>query len=127
MRAFCEVDRHPLELDRVSRALEPLLRNDEHGVVHVLELDGALRGYGVLTWGWSLESGGLEALVDELYVDVQGQGLGSTLLTSLLDAARAHGARAAFLETEAHNERVRRFYARHGFSEEPSTWMTRML
>jgi ribosomal protein S18 acetylase RimI-like enzyme len=32
-----------------------------------------------------------------------------------------------FLETEAHNERVRGFYARHGFAAEDSVWMSRAL
>jgi ribosomal protein S18 acetylase RimI-like enzyme len=29
-----------------------------------------------------------------------------------------------FLETEDHNEPVRRFYRRHGFRDEPSVWMS---
>jgi hypothetical protein len=32
-----------------------------------------------------------------------------------------------FLETEAHNERVRSFYARCGFEAEESVWMSRSL
>lgn len=127
VEAFCAADQHPFDRERVTPALAPLLQDDSLGVVHVLELDGLLEGYGVLTWGWSLESGGRESLIDELYVREQGQGRGSALLTALLDAARAHGARAVFLETESHNARVREFYARHGFGVEPSTWMSRSL
>jgi hypothetical protein len=32
-----------------------------------------------------------------------------------------------FLKTESHNERVRGFYARHGFAVDPSVWMSRPL
>lgn len=121
---FCEIDGHPFDEALVAGALAPLLDADDAGVVLVIEDAGVIAGYGVLTWGWSLESGGREALVDELYVDQRDCGHGSRLLVALMEAAREHGARAIFLETEAPNERVRRFYARHGFLVEPSTWMS---
>lgn len=125
---FCAIDGHDFDAVRIRSALAPLLASDERGIVLVsADAGGSLTGYGVLTWGWSLETGGLEALLDELYVDDRGRGTGSALLASLLDAARAHGARGVFLETEAANERVRHFYARHGFAAESSTWMARPL
>jgi hypothetical protein len=37
------------------------------------------------------------------------------------------GASTMFLETEAHNARVRRFYSRVGFVAENSVWMSRAL
>jgi len=45
----------------------------------------------------------------------------------VLAGAREAGARAVFLETEAHNERVRSFYQRHGVAVEDSVWMSRSL
>ena len=81
-------------------------------------------GYGVITWGYSVESGGRDALLDELYVRHRGAGIGSTALTQILDAAAKAGASRTLLETEAHNSRVRSFYTRHGFQPEDSVWMT---
>lgn len=124
---FCLADHHPFDARRVIAALGPLLESDEHGAVLVLDREGVLTGYGVVTWGWSLESGGREALIDELYVDERGAGHGSELLRALLARAQAHSATSVFLETESHNSRVRRFYARHGFAEEDSVWMARPL
>ena len=43
------------------------------------------------------------------------------------DAGRAAGALRLFLETEAHNQRVRGFYARHGPRADDSIWMSREL
>ena len=45
---------------RAESALTPLLEHDEFGAVDDDQ------GYVVITWGYSLESGGREALVDEI-------------------------------------------------------------
>ena len=125
--AYCAADRHAFDEDRVRGALAPLLDDDAHGTVLVAESGADLVGYAVLTWGYSIESGGVESLLDEIYVIEQRRGLGSALLVACLDAARAHGARSMFLETEAHNDGARRLYERHGFLAEDSVWMTRDL
>lgn len=128
VREFCAADRHDYDDERVRRALGPLLAGDEHGQVWLASPGGgAPCGYAVVTWGWSLESGGREALLDEIYVRKRGGGLGGELLTHAVRAAAAAGASTMFLETEAHNERVRGFYARHGFAAEDSVWMSRSI
>ena len=78
----------------------------------------------MVTLGYSIESGGVEALLDELYLDVRGQGLGSILLDRVLDEARNRGAQRLFLETEAANERARAFYLRHHFHQDDSIWLS---
>lgn len=123
VREYCALDRHEYDEGRIRAALEPLLRGDRHGIVLISDAGG----YAVLTWGWSLESGGREALLDEIYVAERGRGHGARLLEAVLEAARRAGAAAVFLETEEHNDRVRRFYQRNGFAAEPSVWMRRPL
>lgn len=126
VRAFYEIDRHEFDESVVRAALIPLLSDDTFGQVWVTD-DGGLSGYVVVTWGYSLESGGRECLVDELYVERRSNGSGARLLEVSLEGAKAAGARAVFLETEAHNQRVRSFYARCGFDLEDSVWMSRSL
>jgi ribosomal protein S18 acetylase RimI-like enzyme len=120
IREFYVVDQHEFDLERVLRGLEPLLADDTHGQVWLAE-DG---GYAVITWGWSLESGGREALLDEIYVRDRGRGVGRELLSHAMAAAARGGASRMFLETEAHNDRVRTFYAGLGFVPEDSKWMS---
>ena len=126
-QAYCLADRHDFDDERVRGALDPLLQDDTHGIVLVAASDRVLVGYAVVTWGYSIESGGPESLLDEIYVADPGRGIGSLLVTACLDAARARGARTMFLETEAHNEDARRLYARLGFAVEDSVWMGRAL
>jgi len=125
---FCAVDGHEFAAARVRSALRPLLVDDGLGQVWVLaDEGGGLGGYAVVTWGWSLEAGGREALLDELYVRERNQGVGALLLEAAAVGSRAAGASRLFLETESANAAVRRFYARHGFAAEGSVWMQRPL
>ena len=127
VRAFYDLDQHDFDAARIERGLTPLLADDTYGQVWVLDSAGDLVGYAVMTWSWSLESGGRDSILDEIYVETRSAGAGSRLLSAALVGARAAGARAVFLETEAHNERVRSFYQRHGFAVEDSVWMSRSL
>jgi GNAT superfamily N-acetyltransferase len=120
-RAFCDVDGHPFDVARARAALAPLLADDAHGVVWVTDFPKA---YAVLTWGWSIEAGGAEAVLDEIFVSERDGGVGAALIEHVLDDGRRRGLARIFLETEAHNRRVRRFYERHGFRADDSIWMS---
>jgi GNAT superfamily N-acetyltransferase len=124
VREFCDLDRHDFDRGRVCRALLPLLADDAVGQVWLLAEGASAVGYTVVTWGWSLESGGREALLDEVYLRRRGGGLGRVLLGHAMSAAALAGASRMFLETEAHNARVRAFYAGLGFTVEDSVWMS---
>ena len=119
---FCAVDGHPFDADSVRGALAPLLADEGLGVVWLI--GDPPEGYAVLTWSYSLESGGRDALLDEIYLRRRGEGQGSRALRGMLDDLRRRGITRIFLETEAHNERARRFYARNGFVVERSVWMS---
>lgn len=126
VEAFCTEDRHPFDADRVRMALQPLLRDDEHGIVWLIGGEPA-EGYAVVTWGYSIESGGRDALLDEIFVARRNRGLGEAAMQEILDDLAVRGLGRIFLETESQNLRVRRFYKRLGFVVEPSTWMSRDL
>jgi GNAT superfamily N-acetyltransferase len=127
IRDFNLMDRHPHDDDRVREALIRLLDGNEFGQVWQIATGDGARGYCVIAWSYSLESGGRECIVDEIFVTDRGRGLGAQLLEGALRGARRAGVKVAFLETEAHNERVRSFYRRHGFIGEDSIWMRRAL
>lgn len=125
-REYCEEDRHPFDEDRVRTAFRPLLADDAWGQVWMIG-EAEPVGYAVVTWGHSIEGGGKESLLDEIYVRDRRRGIGGRAMSEILEAARAAGARRMFLETESHNVTVRGFYARHGFAVEDSVWMSRDL
>jgi len=120
-QAFCDVDGHPFDRQRAHAAFAPLLDGDAHGVVWIVDSPPA---YAVLTWGWSIEAGGAEAVLDELFVTERDGGVGSALLEHVLADGRRRGLARIFLETESLNERVRTFYERHGFCADDSIWLS---
>jgi GNAT superfamily N-acetyltransferase len=121
-RGFCDTDDHPFDAQRARAAFIPLLADDSRGVVWIMD---PAEGYAVLTWGWSIEAGGLEAVLDEIFVTRRGEGRGTTLLDHVVTDGEQRGLSRIFLETESHNRRGRALYERCGFVAEPSVWMTR--
>ncbi len=121
---FYEVDGHRFDESTVHSGLVPLLDTERHGVVLVAgEAGGDLDGYAALVWSYSIESGGPDALLDEIYVRERGRGVGRELMDEVFRQVRARGMRRIFLETEPDNERARSFYAGLGFEVESSVWM----
>ena len=120
-RTFCELDHHPFDDARARAAFVPLLTDDTHGVVWVTDRP---ESYAVLTWGWSIEIGGLDVVLDEIFVSERGRGHGSSLIEHLVADAEQRNVTRIFLETESHNDRVRRLYERHGFVVDDSIWMS---
>lgn len=118
----------PLSREHISAALVPLLQQSALGEVLVAQ-EAVLIGYLVLSWGWGIESGGREALIDEVFVapGARAIGIASKLVSEALNEARARGTKAVFLETEDQNPRSRTLYERLGFEVEPSVWMRRKL
>ena len=118
----------PLEKSHLSKAANPLLLGNPHGLI-LVAADQALLGYLVMSFGWSIESGGKEALIDEVYISpkARNQGLGTGLAKLAIEHARAAGVKMVFLETEAENSRVRELYGRLGFILEDSIWLKKPL
>jgi ribosomal protein S18 acetylase RimI-like enzyme len=91
--------------------------------------DGEALGYGILCLGFSVEFGGVDAFVDELYVRPahRGAGLGGRLLDALEAEARGSGVVALHLEVDLDNPRALELYRRRGFAEHARRLMTRRL
>ncbi len=124
---YCAADGHRFDATVARAGVEPLLAGDAHGVIWLAELDRVVEGYAAVTWGWSIEVGGLDVVLDELYVRRRDRGIGSRLLDHLERDCIERGVERIFLETEQPNERARRLYARHGYSADTSIWMAKEL
>ena len=126
--ALVEMQREFYREDRIThgaanaRALHRLLRSPLAGVIWVIETTGARQrakvGYLVLTIGYSLERGGRDSFIDELYVrsEWRGRGLGTLAVATAEAGARRLRVRAVHLEVDTTNDRARRLYERVGFT-----------
>lgn len=120
---FYEIDGHAFDGETVVAGLGPLLQSDQYGLVLVADDGGPLDGYAAIVWSYSIESGGRDALLDEIYVRRRSRGIGRLLMEAVFAEVRSRGMRRVFLETEPANQRARDFYAGLGFEVEDSIWM----
>jgi hypothetical protein len=98
-------------------AILPLLEGSPHGAIWLIGPRRAPVGYVVVSFGWSVEFGGLDAMVDELFIRsaVRKRGMGGETLDGLAKALREGGIRAMHLEAKLEDETLRRFYKRARF------------
>ena len=111
-------------------AIMPLLKGSPHGAIYLAGPSKAPVGYVVLTFGWSLEMGGMDGFVDEIYIrpGVRGRGIGTEILTSLPAQLAGFGLKAVHLEVDRDKPDVQRLYQKMGFeARDRYVLMTRAL
>jgi GNAT superfamily N-acetyltransferase len=129
VREFYIYERLKLDERRYRELGLELIERDELGRLLVIELDNELIGYAVVGFGFSLEFGGRDALLDEFYVqeEYRGHGIGGRVLTAVEELCRAKGIRAVHLEADYVNARVHEFYKRQGFRDHERHLMTKWI
>jgi len=120
-----------LEFDALvsRRGLEMIAAGTPLALLWLIEEGGKSVGYLCVTAGFSLEVGGGDFFLDEIYVvpDARGRGLGSQALDFAEGAARDFGARRICLEVTRQNKRARKLYADIGFEEHDRHLMSKPL
>ncbi len=98
--------------------LAPLLEGIPHGAAYLIGPNRAPVGYVIISFGWSVEFGGMDAFLDEIYLRpaVRGRGIASETLHALPVALAGAGIRALHLEVDKDNEPAKRLYTRAGFT-----------
>jgi GNAT superfamily N-acetyltransferase len=91
VRAYYLEDGHNFHEDRQPPALAALAADEPLGRAWLVRQGERPVGYAVLTWAFSVEGGGREACLDELYLvpEVRNRGLGRRVLALLEAEARA--------------------------------------
>ena len=120
---------YALDPAAAARAFERLLANEELGRVWLADADGETAGYVVLTLGYSMEYGGRDAFVDDLYVrpDHRRTGVGKALLAELLRECETLGVHALHLEVDRDNAPAQALYAAQGFRDNHRQLLTLRL
>lgn len=115
---------------RRRTALLPVLEGSPHAAAYLIGPPRTPIGYIVISFGWSLEHGGLAGTVDEIYIRpaVRGRGIGTEVMSALPRALAGAGLRALHLAIRRENLKARRLYERlHFVSGEEDILMTLKL
>ena len=110
-------------------AFRRLISDPALGRIWLLERDSVVAGYIVLAFCFSIEYGGRDAYVDDLYVrkPFRRSGLARLGLETLIDDCRRRSVRAISLEVEPKNVGAKRLYAKTGFGHNRRQLMTLRL
>lgn len=117
MRAYYAFDSHDFDEAVVTRTLAEFLRHPEYGRAWFIESDGVVAGYMAMCIGYSLEFGGRDAFVDEIYLHepFRGQGIGRRALEHMIAEAKRLGIVALHLEVDHDNANAQKLYRALGF------------
>jgi GNAT superfamily N-acetyltransferase len=131
MREFYAETGMPLDPGVARRAFATLVGDPRLGRVWILQ-DGDGRGtagYVVLTLGYSMEFGGYDAFVDDLFVrpPYRSRGLGRAALDTVIGECRSRDVRAVHLEVDRNNGVAKRLYGAFGFVDHDRELLTRTL
>lgn len=129
MRAYYAFDGHDFDAARTEATLAEFLSSPDHGRAWFIEEDGAVAGYMVICFGYSLSFGGRDAFVDEIYLHepFRGRGLGRDALTFMIAEAKRLGIKALHLEVNEDNVPAQRLYDALGFARGHFRLMSRRL
>lgn len=129
MRAYYAFDGIPFDPVKQRSALSGLMANPQHGRAWLIEYDGQIVGYMAVCFGYSLEFGGRDAFVDELYLlpHMRGKGIGAEAMRVMLETCRTNGIQAVHLEVSPENEAALASYRKAGFERRPFTLMSKDL
>jgi ribosomal protein S18 acetylase RimI-like enzyme len=110
-------------------SISRLLREPNRGRIWVAAPHDKAAGYLILTFGYSIEFGGLDAIVDELYFapESRRQGLGKLALALAEAACIELGIRSLHLEVERENVSAQDLYRKSGFKDHNRYLMTKFL
>ena len=100
-----------------KRAVEPLLTGTPHGAIWTIGPQRAPLGYVLVSFGWSVQLGGTEAWVKEIFIrsSVRGRGIGTEVLHSIAVNLSKHGITSLHVRMDRDNETLQKFFAKVGF------------
>ena len=118
----------PFREAEVRKSLCELLVTPSAGRAFLIRHDQLPIGYLVLSFGFSLEYGGKNAWIDELFIrpDFRGKGIGSQALDFAAQTARELGAKVLHLEVNRGNPAID-LYRRNGFKDHDRFLLSKSL
>jgi diamine N-acetyltransferase len=119
----------PPQPERIAGALRAALAGDPFVRIWLVQQAGQTVGYVTVTLGFSIEAGGRDAVIDELFVEqaVRGRGIATQVMRFAEAECRKLGVLCVHVEVAREDARARTAYQRLGFQEHPRSIMSKSL
>lgn len=127
IKEFYQIEKLPFNYQILCDCLQEVFQNDRLAMVWLICIQDEAIGYVVLTFGYSFEFHGRDALVDELYIreGYRGQGIGTKTLEFVKQICESVGIKAVHLVVAHENHKAKRVYEKVGFVAHDRYIMTR--
>jgi len=108
-----------LDISDIQReeALTPVLEGSPYAAAYIIGPRRSPVGYITVSFGWSMELGGLDGFVDEFFIrpSVRRRGMGTEVLLQLLPALGSAGVKALHMEVQKEDDSAKRLFHKAGF------------
>lgn len=107
---------HSISVQNMEHAFEEIVSDSPYVDGFMLLKDNQPAGYAIISYTYSMEMGGMLAVLDELFVapEFQGQGIGGSFLKYMKENL-SEGIKAFRLEFVTEKEDLQRLYEKIGF------------
>jgi GNAT superfamily N-acetyltransferase len=119
----------PPQPERIAAALRAALAGDPFVRIWLVQQAGQPVGYVTVTLGFSIEAGGRDARIDELFLEeaVRGRGIAAQVMRFAEAECRKLGVLCVDVEIARDDARARTAYQRLGFQERQRSVMSKPL
>jgi GNAT superfamily N-acetyltransferase len=110
-------DKQKIDEATIQSSLAIALKENPHVIIWIIEVDRKVAGYLAIVIGFTIEVGGKDGFLDELFLKsrYRGLGLGRQAVNFAIEICPSLGIRRLSLEVEQHNKRARQLYEDVGF------------
>lgn len=128
-KEFYQIEHLTYNVEVLNKCFDEIFTNDSLATIWIIYAKQEPAGYLVLTFGYSLEFKGRDALIDEFYIreTYQGQGIGKQTLEFVQTTCQSLGIKAVHLEVSQENTRAKSIYQKAGFVEHDRYLMTNWI
>ena len=115
--AYYRFDHQTIDKTKIKSALDVALKKNPHIMIWIIEVNEEIAGYLAVAIGFTIEAGGKDGFLDELFLKekYRNQGIGRKAVQFAIGICPTLGIRRLSLEVESHNLRAKRLYQDIGF------------
>ena len=120
---------YALDATWAAETFSTVMRDDSRGMAWIMSEENRPIGYVVLTFRLSMEFGGSDAFIDDLFVrpEYRRHGAGRAALTAAFDESRRRGVLAMHVETADDNVAAKALYGGFGLEDRKRLLLTAKL